>query len=265
MKKLLALATALVLTLSLAACGGSSVDKAAAQKAMANAGTALTEAGEYLQANLETVDTDEIEPLVSSLGDITDALTDLRPDLDSDDVSQDRLDEIAQKAAEYEGQIKDIKSQAEQLVAAAESAPDEGQPEASGERTSNPDSVLNKLNVVYVPENIVGTGWEFSGGYLNGQNMEMDDANALLEAYGGVLQVVFNSDTEINMVQGGGTLSGIYEVRDNGAAMFIMFDPNGANELAYKGCFASVDDQAVLVLLNAEETDAMFFTQIDEG
>ena len=113
MKKLISMLMAGVLCLSLAACGG--VDRTAAQSAMDSVANALTDTAALLEEKLETSDVFSVEELAKSLDAISQELTALKSDLDSEDVTQERLDEIAQLTAAYEAQVKEIYAQAEQL------------------------------------------------------------------------------------------------------------------------------------------------------
>ena len=113
MKKLISMLMASVLCLSLVACGG--VDKTAAQAAMDSVATVLTDTATLLEEKLETADVFAVEELANSLNAITQELTALKTELDSEDVTQERLDEIAQLTAEYEAQVKEIRAQTEQL------------------------------------------------------------------------------------------------------------------------------------------------------
>ena len=113
MKKLISMLMAGVLCLSLAACGG--VDRTAAQGAMDSVANALTDTATLLEEKLATADVLAVEELAKSLDAITQELTALKTELDSEDVTQERLDEIAQLTAAYEAQVKDIYAQTEQL------------------------------------------------------------------------------------------------------------------------------------------------------
>ena len=113
MKKLISMLMAGVLCLSLAACGG--VDRTAAQGAMDSVANALTDTATLLEEKLATADVLAVEELAKSLDAITQELTALKTELDSEDVTQERLDEIAQLTAAYEAQVKEIYAQTEQL------------------------------------------------------------------------------------------------------------------------------------------------------
>lgn len=125
--------------------------------------------------------------------------------------------------------------------------------------------LLSTLSLVAPSDAIVGTGWEFSGGMVNGVDLNAEEAAQSLEAYGGTMNVVFDDAENISMVQGAGTLAGTYGVGDDGYMMPIVFDNNGS-ELKYVGLFADIDGTLVLMLLSDETgQNAVYFTQITEG
>ncbi len=104
------------------------------------------------------------------------------------------------------------------------------------------------------------TAWVFSGGLLDGVEMEQSDLDETLEMYGGTLQFVFNADGTAQMVQGGGTLDGAYEYLEN-ECMQVVFDYNGS-ELKYVCVFADLDGLTVLMAMpDATGTNALYFVQ----
>lgn len=67
------------------------------------------------------------------------------------------------------------------------------------------------------------------------------------------------------MVQGGGTLKGVYGLtEDNDNVLGLIFD-NSGSELIYAGLFADVDGTLVLMLFpDGSGKNAIYFTQISE-
>ena len=123
---------------------------------------------------------------------------------------------------------------------------------------------LQQLSLLAPTEDIIGTGWTFSGGMVDGAEMEQEDADAALELYNGSLEIVFDDEQNISMVQGGGTLEGVYGLMSDGYVLEIVFD-NGGSELKYAGVFAEVDGTVALMLFpDATGQNAIYFTQITE-
>ena len=104
------------------------------------------------------------------------------------------------------------------------------------------------------------TAWVFSGGLLDGVEMEQSDLDETLEMSGGTLQFVFNADGTAQMVQGGGVLEGTYEYLE-GEAVGVIFDYNGT-ELRYACVFTDVSGQLVLMAMDdGAGTMGMYFVQ----
>ena len=181
MKKLISTLIAGVLCLSLVACGG--VDRTAAQGAMDSAATALTDTATLLEEKLETADVFAVEELANSLNAITQELTALKTELDSEDVTQERLDEIARLTAEYEAQVKEIYSQCEQLPDAPVST---GLTDRNGNEVTM--ETLNALVAAYdavaVPYNKIATAVNENGWMADAQTA------AEMEALGNVLGAI---------------------------------------------------------------------------
>lgn len=152
----------------------------------------------------------------------------------------------------------------EDSVEPSEAMDTEGGEDASGTNDGLAE-LLSSLSLVAPSDAIVGTGWEFSGGMVNGVDLEAEEAAQSLEAYGGTLNVIFDDAENISMVQGAATLTGTYGLGEDGYMMPIVFDNNGS-ELKYIGLFADIDGTLVLMLLSDETgQNAVYFTQITEG
>ncbi len=136
--------------------------------------------------------------------------------------------------------------------------------ETEAEVSDDLQAFLQQLSLLGPTEDIIGTGWTFSGGMVDGAEMEQEDADAALELYNGSLEIVFDDEENIRMVQGGGTLEGVYGLMSDGYVLEIVFD-NGGSELKYAGVFAEVDGTVALMLFpDATGQNAMYFTQITE-
>ena len=123
-------------------------------------------------------------------------------------------------------------------------------------------SLLEQLSIVEPTDAFVGTEWEFSGGMLNGEEMDEAEAAQNLEMYGGKLSIVFDDAENVSMVQGGGTLEGVYGLTtDNENVLGLIFD-GGGSEVIYAGLFADVDGTLVLMLFpDGSGKNAVYFTQ----
>ena len=119
---------------------------------------------------------------------------------------------------------------------------------------------LLQLGVVEIPD-LSGSEWSLAGGMIDGTEMEEEDLNATLEAYGGSLQIVFGEDGAATMVQGGGQAEGTYEYSDDNTAIKMTFDFEGT-EISYAGFLSQVGDTLTLIALpDLEGYNGLYFVQ----
>ena len=267
MKKMMTMILALVMILSLTACGGG-VDASKALNTFNDTRTQLNAVSTLANDNIALMD----QATVDALTKIANVFEGYKGELESDKLTQKRADEILSELAAYPDQIAELKAQVEELIAAGSAEPEteaETEPETAAETepetaAAGVASLLETVELAAVPEGLAGTGWEFAGGYINGAQMDQDQANNALAQYGGMLQIVFEDETNISMVQGGGTLAGIYGTADDGLYLSIVFD-NAGTDLEYVGLFTDVNGTAVLMLSDTDGLNAIYFTQITEG
>ena len=119
---------------------------------------------------------------------------------------------------------------------------------------------LLQLEVVEIPD-LSGSEWSLAGGMIDGTEMEEEDLNATLVAYGGSLQIVFGEDGAATMVQGGGQAEGTYEDSDDNTAIKMTFDFEGT-ELSYAGFLSQVGDTLTLIAMpDMEGYNGFYFVQ----
>lgn len=248
MKKIIFMFLTLVMCLSLAACGGG-VDASETIDTFNSINNSLTEVSTLANDNIDMMD----QATVDTLTQIANTFAGYKTELESEDLTQERADAILSELAAYPEQIAALKTQVEGMISAGGT-----EPETSG------GTLLDYVTPAMVPDGLAGTSWEFAGGFLDGTEMEQADAEATLAQYGGTLQIVFDSETDVSMVQGGGTLSGTYTTLDDGTRLGFAFD-NAGSELKYGGLFADVNGTAVLMLLpDGTYMNAIYFSQITE-
>lgn len=158
-------------------------------------------------------------------------------------VVEDTNTEVAQEA-----QTQEVTAEA-QTETAAETATEtqEGGP-------------LLQVAVMEIPD-LSGTEWNFAGGMIDGVEMEEEDMNESLEAYGGTLQLVFGEDGAVTMVQGVGNAEGTYEYSDDNTAIKMTFD-FGGTELTYAGFLSQVGDTVTLIAMSdMNGYDGLYFVQ----
>ncbi len=118
---------------------------------------------------------------------------------------------------------------------------------------------LSNVEAIPVPK-LEYSGWQFSGGMIGGVEMDQSQANAILEACGGVYQNIFNNEGKVMMINGEKTFDGTYKVIQDNYAVELIFDG-----YEYYGVFTSVNGETVLILVNKQEPEtAIYMTYIDE-
>ena len=136
-------------------------------------------------------------------------------------------------------------------------APAETTAEAGTEAEGGP---LLQVAVMEIPD-LSGTEWNFAGGMIDGAEMEEEDVNTSLEAYGGTLQLVFGDDGVATMVQGVGNAEGTYEYSDDNTAIKMTFD-FGGTEITYAGFLSQVGDTVTLIAMSdMNGYDGLYFVQ----
>lgn len=99
------------------------------------------------------------------------------------------------------------------------------------------------------------TVWTFAGAYIDGVEMNQEDYDSALQAYGGSLQFVFDDNGGAQMVQGGGTLQGTYSYGES-ESVSVAFDNNGT-ELQYICLFT--EDEDIFMLAFTDPDNCVYF------
>ena len=121
------------------------------------------------------------------------------------------------------------------------------------------DGILYHLTMEEIPD-LADTTWDFAGGMIDGTEMTEDEFNtALSSTYGGQLSFVFDGNGNAQMVQGGGSLNGTYEVRDDGLVA-VVFDNNGS-DLIYACFFTDMDGLTMIALSDDSGNNGVYFVQ----
>lgn len=124
----------------------------------------------------------------------------------------------------------------------------------------NDDWTLWELPRAATPD-LSNTTWNFSGGYIDGQEMTQAEMDASLAEYGGKLQFQFDANGGATMIQGGGTVQGTYQYLDDGS-VGVIFDYNG-EELRYACIFGWTEEDELLMVAisNIDGKDGVYFVQ----
>lgn len=131
--------------------------------------------------------------------------------------------------------------------------------ETSGNTYEN-YSIFSDVAIYEAPtaEDLAGSAWEFSGGFMSGREMDEAAANDVLAMYGGKLQIEFVDTENANLVQGGGTMAGTYAILEDGVTANFSFELQGA-VYDYVAVFTDVGEQTVMVLVSTADPESAFY------
>lgn len=110
MKKTLVLMITLVMTLSLAACGG--VDKNEVTEAFNSTNTENNVVVTFANENLDKMD----QVTMDAITEIVNAMAAYKAEIESDDLTQERADEIIAELKEYPAKIAELKTKVDALI-----------------------------------------------------------------------------------------------------------------------------------------------------
>lgn len=138
----------------------------------------------------------------------------------------------------------------------------ESQDVAEGEVSEDMWNLIEQLSLLEPTDALIGTEWSLCGGLIDGVEMDQAALDKSLELYSGKLDIVFDDDENIRMVQGGATLKGTFGVSQADERILgIVFDNNGS-DLPYVALLADVDGEQVLMLFSDDTgRNAVYFTQ----
>ena len=105
------------------------------------------------------------------------------------------------------------------------------------------------------------TMWTFAGGFTDGHELSDEEAATVLELYGGTLVLLFDEDAEsAGLVQGGGTMPGLYEVLDDTATLNLAFELEGTiYEYVAVLTAAGAEEDPVLVIVSLADPSTAFY------
>ena len=110
-------------------------------------------------------------------------------------------------------------------------------------------------------DTLSGTLWTFAGGFTDGHELSDEEAATVLELYGGTLVLLLDDDAEsAGLIQGGGTMPGLYEVLDDTATLNLAFELDGTiYEYAAVLTAAGAEEDPVLVLVSLDDPTTAFY------
>lgn len=93
--------------------------------------------------------------------------------------------------------------------------------------------------------------------------MDDDDATQTLSLYGGTLQFVFGEDGAMQIVQGGGSLDGVYELLqdDDGSLCVGVTVDNNGQSIPYFCVFSDLGQTVMIALSDDSGLNGLYFVQ----
>lgn len=137
MKKTLTLALSFMLVLSLAACGG--VNKNAVAEAFNKVSNQFDEVANLMNENVAKMDASTIEAATA----FANLLNDYKTEIESDELTQERADEIEKLLADAPRQIADMKAAVDAMLSAPEFEP------MSDEQAALATEIADELVLIY--------------------------------------------------------------------------------------------------------------------
>lgn len=266
MNKVFAILLALTLCLSLAACGGDepapapdsagapagggSVDISGAVATLNDAIAALNEIGDVINANLDVVP----QEMVDVMNNIGAELEGYKTELADPSLTQARLDEITADLEGAPDSIASLKSDVEEIIG--------GLRDLAEVNSYTEIPILNYIadKLIPVPADLVGSWWNFAGGFVDGRDMTQEEADAVSEAYGGYLACNFDETGNASITKEPYIQYGPYKVQEDGYTVLLQLqDMETSADCTYVGVFADIDGRRVMVMLSAADPNTALY------
>ena len=122
------------------------------------------------------------------------------------------------------------------------------------------EDFLSGITLVEIPD-VFDTYWDFTGGCVNGKELEADEVAAIKKEKTYVM-FYFPGGTSALMEWGGGnSIWGEYGIKSDGYTMNFTMNDN-EKTVRYEAVFTNVDDKLVMILFLDENTETvLYFTQ----
>ena len=122
---------------------------------------------------------------------------------------------------------------------------------------------LETMTFVEVPEYIVGSRWEFCGGFVDGAELDSAQATEMLKANGGKLQLNIIGEDTAEYISGDTVMSGPCGVTENNDAIVLTLDNDDGTTADNVFQFTELNGEIIMVAI--EGNSGLYFRQIVEG
>lgn len=250
MKKLISTLLAVLMLLTMAACGGTNPKLDEAIDTFNSLSDQFNEVAALVNENEGVIDADVIG-IFNELSDMLDKYADTLENGEALDDTQ--LDAILGWFGTAKTSLVEVKTAVEIAVEAEKIIEDETEDE-----NVFPEA-LQSVDAYEVPD-VSYTGWQLAGGMIDGKEMEQEDLDAVLTACGGSFMFVFDAPGVVNMYNGETVFAGTYETVADNFAVYMAFEG-----YSYYGVFTTVEDTVVLIVANPVSPEtALYMVAVDE-
>ena len=151
-------------------------------------------------------------------------------------------------------------------TAADDAAQADDQQQTADDTQSDSTNPLDVMEFIEVPDGLVGTSWEFCGGFVNGTEMSDEQATNTLKGCNGVLEIDFNDVDAVDYLNGDTVLTGSCGA-DEENMMVVITMPNGDGTSTDLTClFADLNGTTIMVMLEGDDSNnGLYFRMIEEG
>ncbi len=254
MKKIAALFLALLMAMSLVACGGASDESIGKGDDIMAKVQVLYDDTKTELAKTDNTGYDDVQEFhdtsKAALDELKTGLDELRTiwNENKNSASQEEIDDVLNQFATIETTLQTMKDAVVAQVEAIGGAIDDAEAEAEDD-----------IAFYEVPE-MANTTWYISGAEINGQEMTDEQYQALLDSLGGNNYLVFNDKGEFQQQQetadGDALLAqGTYSVSEDKSVLTLEA------ETSQSIVFTQSTDGELLMVIPADETTALYYSQ----
>lgn len=148
-----------------------------------------------------------------------------------------------------------------QKPAGTDATPEPAGTDGSNQGTSTGENkieaFLSGITLVEIPD-IFDSYWDFTGGCVNGKELEADEVAAIKKEKTYVM-FYFPGGTSALLEWGGGaSIRGEYIVQPGGYTLGMTMDDNGKT-VQYTAAFTNVDDELVMILFLDEKAETVWY------
>ena len=227
MKKLISTMLAVLLLISMVACGGENPKLVEAKEGFNSVSEQFNEVAAFLNENKDDIS----EELIDTMNQLSDLLSEYGTKFENGDaLTDEQLDAVMAWFESTKEVLAGIKTDIENAITAADAFPE----------------ALANLDAYEIPD-VSYTAWELAGGMIDGVEMEQEDLDAVLNACGGTFMFLFDAPGAVSMINGEIEFKGTYEALEENVVLYMAFEG-----YTYYGVFTVVDEETVMIIANTE-------------